>query len=577
MASWKGARAVVVGGMDVSRRDFVATATAAAAGLRAVDASAARRSASKRLGLPDPSTITVTDPADLSLVECASLLQHRKLSSVELTQACLDRSRARDGATTAWIRVYPEFALELARAADARLSPRSERARRRKSPLVCGVPLALKDLYAAKGLPVTASSKVLAGNVATGDSTVWARLKHSGMVLLGHAHTDEFAFGSATAQTGNPWNPKMSPGGSSGGSAAVLAARFVPAATGTDTGGSLRWPAATCGVSSVKPTYGRCSAYGVIPLVWSRDHTGPMARSAADCGLLLSYMAGPDQEDTASLAGPALPSGGYPHTARKGDLPFAGQTFGVVSGAAGTLPAATAKLFNRFLEELRGLGATLKDVKIPNSATSSVPGLNVAELAETGIYHQQFLPGSTGLYSETTQAVVDAAIAAQSLPVSGYLTFMRDRTRFMHEYNALFEREGLTCIVDPVSTIDGAERSDIAGLTVLSGGPVGDTGWGDFLGVPIVTTPVGRSQATGMPFGVQIAGRPWQEAQMLQIAIDYQAAHPYWAEAPEPLMTARDIPTAMVVKDPKGKPDPTNTDAKHPATQVLPSLAASPA
>jgi len=563
--------------MDVNRRQFLVATAATAATVRAADAAAKKPSTSKRLGLPDPAKIEVTDPADLSLLECASLLQNRRLSSVELTQACLERSRARDGDTTAWIRIYPEFALELAKAADARLDPRSERARKRKSPLVCGVPLALKDLYAAKGLPVTASSRVLAGNVATGDSTVWARLKHRGMVLLGHAHTDEFAFGSATAQTGNPWNPAMSPGGSSGGSGAVLAARMVPAATGTDTGGSLRWPASSCGVTSVKPTYGRVSAYGVIPLVWTNDHAGPMARSAADCALLLTAMAGADEDDPSTLAAPDVPSGGYPHTPTKGRRPFAGRTFGVVQGAAATLPAATATLLERFLDDLRALGATIKEVVIPDLPTSTIPGLSAASLAETGVYHEQFLPGSTGRYGEAAHAVVAASIAAQALPVSGYITSLRDRTRFVHEYNALFEREGLTCIVGPVSTVDGATRNEIAGLTILSGGPIGDTAWGSASGMPIVTTPVGRSEATGMPFGMQIAGRAWEEAQLLQIAVDYQAAHPYWAEAPKPLTATRDIPTARVVAKPKGKPDPTNTDAKHMAVQIVPSRSSEPA
>ncbi len=565
--------------MSISRRRFLASAAATAAGVRTASAAAApATSTSKRLGLPDPATIKVTDPADLSLLECAALLQRRRLSSVELTEACLARSRARDGETTAWVRVYPELAAELARAADARLSPRSESARRRKSPLVCGVPLALKDLYAVKGLPLTASSQVLEGNVASGDSTVWTKLRHRGMVLLGHAHTDEFAFGVGTPQTGNPWNPACSPGGSSGGSGAVLGARMVPAATGTDTGGSLRLPANACGITSLKPTFGRISAYGVIPLVWTRDHCGPMARSAADVALLLSAMAGADQEDPSTLAGPPPPAGGYPHTPTKGPRPFTGKTFGVPRGAADALPAATAKLFARFLDEVKALGGQVKTVDMPALPTGDVDG--VSSLAETGLYHRQFAPGSTGKYRAELGAIVAASIAAQSAPVGDYLTANRDRTRYMHEYNALFEREGLTCVVFPGSGVDGPTRKVVAGLTIfntLAGSVTGDVVWANLAGVPALATPIGRSEATGMPFGVQLGVRAWQEAEVLQLGVDYQAAHPYWADAPKPLTTPREIPTARLLASPGGGPDPTNTDAKHPAPQVVPTLAAGPA
>lgn len=581
MASTTGRFDAVKASMHVSRRSFVTSAAALAVGARAASSEAASAKAvspSKRLGLPDPAKIDVADPADLSLLQCASLLQNRRLSSVELTQACLDRSRARDGETTAWIRLYPEFALDLARAADARLSAKSERARRRKSPLVCGIPLALKDLYAAKGLPVTASSQVLAGNVATGDSTVWAKLRHSGMVLLGHAHTDEFAFGVGTPQSGNPWNPACSPGGSSGGSGAVLGARMVPAATGTDTGGSLRLPATANGITALKPTFGRCSAYGVIPLVWTRDHAGPMARSAADVALLLTYMAGADQEDPSTLAGRPVPAGGYPHTPTPGSRPFAGKTFGVAAGSLDAVPAATRKLFARFLDEVRALGATVRTVTMPTLPEGTVGG--TTPLAETGLYHQQFAPGSTGKYRAEIQAVVAASIAAQGIPVSDYVSFHRDRTRYMHEYNAMFAREGLTCILYPGSNADGPTRKNVAGLTVFSlaaGSVTGDVVWANTAGVPVLCTPVGRSEATGMPFGVQIGMRAWQEAELLQLAVDYQARHPYWEEAPKPLTTPREIPTARVVASPKGRPDPTNTDAKHPALQVVPTLAAGPA
>src|SRR3954469_10002999 len=201
-----------------------------------------------------------TAPADLGVLEAARELRARSLSAGELAAAVLARIEARNGgaptfdgapdAVNAWARVYAEEAEAMARAADERLAREGDGA-----PLLCGVPVALKDLYAVEGLPLTASSRMLEGNVATEDCVAWARLRAAGMVLVGHTHTHEFAFGGTTDQVGNPWDVARSAGGSSGGSGAALAARMVPAATGTDTAGSLRIPAAMSRTSAVKPTH----------------------------------------------------------------------------------------------------------------------------------------------------------------------------------------------------------------------------------------------------------------------------------------------------------------------------------
>lgn len=554
----------------------MAGAATATASVYPATAHAARRYRARPSRLPDPASISAADPADLSLVECAALLQAGKLSSVELTTACLDRAEERDGATTAWIRVYPDYALQLARAADARLA--AGRRAHRATPLVTGIPLALKDLYAAKGLPVTASSKVLAGNIALGDSTVWSRLRSAGMVLLGHAETDEFAIGVGTPQVGNPWNPSKSPGGSSGGSGALLGARLIPAATGTDTGGSLRLPATACGITSIKPSFGRVSACGVIPLLWSRDHAGAMGRSAADASLLLSYMAGQDMDDPATLSAPSLAESAYPATPTPGHKPFAGKKFGVVSADVSGLPAATAAVFARFLSELRSLGGTLVDVALPPTPTAGATSTGEAEIAEAGFYHEQFAPGSTGKYRAEYQAIIAAAIAAQhAIGIGEYLAFEQDRVRFMHGYNALFAEKGLSCVVVPGTTVDGATREELAGLTFLSGSVPGDVVWANYAGTPAMCTPAGLSAATGMPFGVQLGVLPWQEAEVLQLAIDYQAAYPYWSQAPPPLEVGRRLPTATVVTPPaRSTADPTGTVATRPAETVVPTLSVAP-
>src|SRR5579862_3996581 len=248
-------------GLLVSRRTLLGAA--ASAGLAAAlvvpgSAAAWRDGAGRRLPAPAAVLSALGDPADLGVLEAASLLQARRLSSRELTEACLARIRRRDAAVNAWSRVYPELALDLAGRADARLAAGAVR-RAGPAPPLCGVPFGLKDLFAVAGLPLTAGSGVLAGHRAPGDSTAAARLIAAGMPLLGHLQMAEFAFANDTPQTGNPYDLSRSPGGSSGGCAAALAARTVPAALGTDTAGSVRLPSSACNTSAIKPTYGLVS------------------------------------------------------------------------------------------------------------------------------------------------------------------------------------------------------------------------------------------------------------------------------------------------------------------------------
>src|SRR6185437_2482233 len=271
---------------------------------------------------------SVTDPADLGVLEASALLHGRALSSAELTEACLARIEQRNGgpptfegapdAVNAWVRLYPDLARESARAADERLT-------RGNAPALCGIPLGLKDLYGMEGRPLTASSRVLEGNVAGADAEMWARLRGQGMVALGHTHTHEFAAGGTTDQVGNPWALEQVAGGSSGGSAAALAAGMTPAALGSDTCGSLRIPAACCGISSIKPSHGRVPLDGVIPLAPSLDHAGPMARTIADCAALLGALAAGGAAITA-LAPPPAPIGELAIAARAGSAPLAGVT-----------------------------------------------------------------------------------------------------------------------------------------------------------------------------------------------------------------------------------------------------------
>ena len=296
------------------------------------------------------------------------------------------------------MRVYEEDALAAAAQADERRSAGGV-GRHGEPPLLCGIPVGLKDLFAVAGKPLTASSSLL-DETPERDCDVWARLAAQGMVLLGHVHTHEFAVGGTTDQVGNPWALDRSAGGSSGGSAAALAARMVPAATGTDTAGSLRIPSAICGTSTIKPTRGLVSMAGIVPLAPSLDHAGPMARSLADCALLLAAMAGPDRGRPASAFVGILP--GCPVRSRLDGVRLA------VSPRVEKvrLDPDVADGFDATLAELRQLGAALVEVPPPALALNLGDDYLDVLCAELLVYHRRF-DGRRDLYRPSLREWVE--------------------------------------------------------------------------------------------------------------------------------------------------------------------------
>ncbi|MDE3208834.1 MAG: Asp-tRNA(Asn)/Glu-tRNA(Gln) amidotransferase GatCAB subunit A, partial [Pseudomonadota bacterium] len=234
-----------------------------------------------------------------SLTELSGLLKSRKISSVELTQSYLDRIHQLNPAINAYISTNPEISLNQAKQADSRI------AHGMSEPLT-GIPVAQKDIFCAEGWTTTCGSKMLSNFISPYDAHIIEKFNQTGAVLLGRTNMDEFAMGSSneTSYFGvvhNPWDLEAVPGGSSGGSAAAVAAGMAPAATGTDTGGSIRQPAALCGITGIKPTYGLVSRFGMIAYASSLDQAGPMARTAEDCALLLNIMAGFDPRDSTSV------------------------------------------------------------------------------------------------------------------------------------------------------------------------------------------------------------------------------------------------------------------------------------
>jgi aspartyl-tRNA(Asn)/glutamyl-tRNA(Gln) amidotransferase subunit A len=438
----------------------------------------------------------VSDPADLTVTDAVAALEGRRLSSVELTRACLARIRERDGvhsddgdphSVNAWARVYEEDALAAAARADERRA--DGRAGR-----LGGVPIGLKDLFAVAGKPLTASSRLL-DEVPSEDCEVWARLAAEGMVLLGHLHTHEFAAGGTTDQVGNPWALDRSPGGSSGGSAAALAARTTPAATGTDTAGSLRIPSACCGTSALKPTRGLVSMRGVVPLAPSLDHAGPMARTVGDCALLLAAMSG--------AGGPVEPR------------PLSGLRLGVC-GHAVDLDADVADGVESSLDACRRLGAELVRAPAPRETLADWGAVFDAEVYD---YHRRF-DARRHLYRPSTREFVERSEAADS---SGYDELQARRLEDRARWEDWLERERVAALLEPtvpdVAWIRGPGY-DHAGSDVRLILLTHHWAW---TGQPVVALPAGVGVRSGLPVGVSLIGPGGSDWELLALGAALQA------------------------------------------------------
>ncbi len=448
-----------------------------------------------------------SSPADLGLLQASGLLRTGRLSAPELVDACLRRIEERNGGSpsleggpdriNAWVRVYPELARQQATAAGRRLQRERDAA-----PPLCGVPLALKDLYAVRGLPLSASSRVLEGNVADRDASVWSRLEEAGLVLLGHTHTHEFAAGGTTDQVGNPWALDRVAGGSSGGSAAVLASRMAPAALGTDTCGSLRIPSACCGTSAIKPTYGRTPLDGIIPLAPSLDHPGPMARSVADCSALLHTMTA---SDPAALVTAAQPR----------PRPLGGLRVAVSDRMlAGEFQARVAQEFERAVSACAALGATI--VECRNSAQLDWSDLSLVLLSEMWAFHCRYR-ARHDRYRPSIAEMVE--LASKFTDAQAYIGAQQRRVRLTEEWDAWYRVNQIDLLIEPTLPILPGVRGH--GYDRGHGGGAGDamiglTALWDMTGMPVVSLPV------SWDVGVSLIAPRGHEAMAIQAGIDLQ-------------------------------------------------------
>ena len=482
---------------------------------------------------------------DKSLKELAQALAARQISSVELSGLFLDRIERLNPEINAFVTVDRAKTLQMAQAADARI------AAGKGGPLT-GIPIAQKDIFCAEGWLTTCGSKMLANFVAPYDATVIRKMHHeAGMVSLGKTNMDEFAMGSSneTSYFGavkNPWDRERVPGGSSGGSAAAIAARMAPAATGTDTGGSIRQPAALCNLTGLKPTYGVVSRYGMIAYASSLDQGGPMAVSAEDCALLMNTMAGFDAADSTSLERPAE------DYTRDLEQPLAGVRIGLPKEFFGDgCDSEVMAAVQAAIGEYERLGATMVEVSLPNSHLS-VPAYYVIAPAEAssnlsrfdGVRYGYRAPEYGNLedmYMKTRaqgfgaevkrRILIGAYVLSHGYYDAYYLQAQRIRRLVANDFVEAFK--SCDVILGPTSPSTafklGEKSSDPVQMYLSDIYTIAV----NLAGLPGMSVPCGF--AGGLPVGLQLIGNYFGEARLLNVAHRYQQATDWHRQRPRDL------------------------------------------
>jgi aspartyl-tRNA(Asn)/glutamyl-tRNA(Gln) amidotransferase subunit A len=466
-----------------------------------------------------------------TLSELAQDLRNGTVSSVELTQAFIDRINRCDSEYNAFITTTPELALQQAKAADESLAAGTG------GPFT-GLPIAHKDLFCTEGVKTSCGSKMLDNFKSPYDATVVAKFKAAGAVMLGKTNMDEFAMGSTNESSfygdcKNPWDTSRVPGGSSGGSAAAVAARLTPAATGSDTGGSIRQPAAFCGITGIKPTYGRVSRYGMVAYASSLDQGGPMARSAEDCALMLNVMAGQDAMDSTSSAQPI-----EDYTASLNHS-LQGLKIGVPKEfMSADLDSAMAAQIETAIKQLESLGATIKEVSLPNTRMS-IPAYYIIAPAEASSNLSRFdgvrygyrceepkdledlykRTRGEGFGSEVKRRIMVGTYALCAGYYDAYYNKAQQIRRLIQQdFMRIFEE--VDVIVGPTTpspafTIGEKVNDPVAmymeDIFTLSL---------NLAGLPGMSVPCG--QVNGLPVGLQLIGNYFDEARLLNVAHQYQ-------------------------------------------------------
>jgi aspartyl-tRNA(Asn)/glutamyl-tRNA(Gln) amidotransferase subunit A len=489
------------------------------------------------------------DICTLTVEELGPLLRDRQLSPVEVTQAYLQRIEALNETLNAYITVTGDQAL-----ADARRYEKEIWRGDYRGPLH-GVPVALKDLYNTAGVRTTAGSKIYAERIPAEDATVVGKLRAAGAVIIGKTNLHEFAYG-VTADSSyfgpmrNPWDPERVAGGSSGGSGAAVAAGLCVAATGSDTGGSIRIPAALCGIVGLKPTYGRVSCHGMLPLSWSLDHPGPMARTVYGVAAMLVAMAGYDPRDPASAD---MPVPDYTTSLKEG---VAGLRIGLDPRWALTgIHSEVRSAFQRAIAVLEGMGAEIVEVSVPRVEEGMEAALTILSAEATAI-HEDFLRTRPDDYQPDVRARLEKGFAITGLD---YARARRNGKLLRRDLAALFQTVdllatpmcGITApkIGQREVTIDGeivpvmapltryTRVFNLTGLPAISV-PCGFSSEGedakDFRSLPDFGSLIScGSSSEGLPIGLQLVGRAWDEATVLRAAYAYEMATEWTRRYPD--------------------------------------------
>lgn len=456
--------------------------------------------------------------AYLSLSEAAARVAQRELSPVELTQATLDRISALDPKLHAYYTVFAAEALAAAREAEAQIRGGSYR-----GPLH-GIPLAVKDIYESG--PTTGGSKLRKDYVATQDCTVVTKLKQAGGVMLGKLATYEFAAGLPTLSSyfqpaRNPWDLETDPGGSSSGSGAAVAAGLAFGAMGTDTGGSIRWPAFCCGIVGMKATYGRVSRVGVFPLSWNLDHTGPMTRTVRDCALMLQACAGYDPRDPAAANVPV------PDFSAQLGQDIKGMRVGVPRTLfADNCSKEILAAFEAAVAQMAKLGAVVTEVE---SITLGEMQATLWPLlcADAAAYHLPDLQKRPGDYNPDLRLLLAAGVLVSA---TAYVQAQRAREQIRRRM--LRQLETVDLFMLPTTGFMPARiRAESPGLFLMSEDFSIYTPLFNLTGFPALALPCGFS-AAGLPIGFQLAGKPFDEATVFQAGSAYEQATPWHTRHP---------------------------------------------
>lgn len=460
----------------------------------------------------------MADPSQLSLGEASRAIAAGALSPVALAEAYLERIAALDGELHSYLLTLPDAALAAARTAEAEI-----KAGRRRGPLH-GIPIGLKDIYKTRGIRTTAGSRVYETHVPDEDAESWVRLREAGAILLGKQETHEFAIGGPDftlpfPPARNPWNTAHYPAGSSSGSAAAVGAHLCAAAMGSDTGGSIRGPAAYCGIAGLKPTYGRVSRRGVFPLSYTLDHCGPLARTVEDCALMLQALAGHDPLDPASAD---VPVADYAAAlAPRLD----GMRIGVIRhwherdavagfGPDNTPSAAYVAAFDAACRTLESLGARVADIDAP-PLIDFADANRVIMVAEAYALHEQDFRTRPQIFGRHMFARIGLGAF---LSAADYVEAVRQRRELCEAFAAA--TAGVDAVVS-ANTTGPAPRIDQVGT------------WGTFerasytapynlTGLPALSVPIGFGG--GLPLAFQIAGRPFDEAAVLRVGHAFEQA-----------------------------------------------------